>query len=77
MSWGARPAPHTPRNRVWVRMQKFFLISIMIMTIAIPMQTSREKNRALALKNTIKWMAVYCAFYLFHLLYIYPRLEGH
>jgi hypothetical protein len=47
------------------------------MTIAIPMQTSREKNRALALKNTIKWMAVYCAFYLFHLLYIYPRLEGH
>jgi len=57
-------------------MQKIFLISILIMTVAIPMQTSRQKNRAKALRNTVKWMIAFCAFYLFHLLYIYPRLEG-
>jgi len=58
-------------------MQKLLLISIMIMTIAIPIQTSREKGRAAAVKLTVKWMAIYCAFYLFALIYLYPRLEGH
>jgi hypothetical protein len=58
-------------------MQKLLLISIMIMTIAIPMQTSRAKTRAAGARLTVKWMVIYCAFYLFALIYIYPRLEGH
>jgi hypothetical protein len=59
------------------RMQKLLLVSILIATIAIPVQMSREKSRAVGVKRTVKWMAGFCVFYLFALMYIYPRIEGY
>jgi hypothetical protein len=37
---------------------------------------SREKSRAEGVKRTVKWMIGFCVFYLFALMYLYPRLEG-
>jgi hypothetical protein len=58
-------------------MQTILLLSILVATIAIPVQMSRHKSRAEGLKRTVKWMTGFCIFYLFALMYIYPRLEGH
>jgi hypothetical protein len=58
-------------------MQKLLLLSIMIMSLVLPIRASQEKERLVGMKKTIKWMALYCVFYLFGLLYIYPRLEGY
>jgi hypothetical protein len=58
-------------------LQKLLLLSILIMSVAIPVRTSMEKDRALGLTKTIKYFIAYAAFYLFALLYLYPRLEGH
>ena len=57
-------------------MQKLLLISILIATVAIPVQMSREKSRAEGAKRTVKWMVGFCVFYLIALIYLYPRLEG-
>jgi hypothetical protein len=57
-------------------MQKLLLVSILIATVAIPVQTSRAKTRAEGVKRTVKWMIGFCVFYLIALMYIYPRLEG-
>jgi hypothetical protein len=57
-------------------MQKLLLISILVATIAIPVQMSTEKTRAQGVKRTVKWMVGFCVFYLFALMYLYPRLEG-
>jgi hypothetical protein len=70
------PAPLSALS-VNAQMQKILLISILVATIAIPVQMSREKSRAIGIKRTIKWMVGFCVFYLFALMYIYPRLEGY
>ena len=57
-------------------MQKLLLVSILVATIAIPVQMSSNKNRTEGLKRTVKWMIGFCVFYLFALMYLYPRLEG-
>jgi hypothetical protein len=57
-------------------MQKLLLVSILVATVAIPVQMSREKSRAEGVKRTVKWMVGFCVFYLFALMYLYPRLEG-
>jgi hypothetical protein len=58
-------------------MQKLLLISILIMSVAIPVATSRDRSRKRAVRQTITWVAAYCVVYLIALLYIYPRLEGY
>jgi hypothetical protein len=57
-------------------MQKLLLVSILIATVAIPVQMSRERTRTEGVKRTVKWMVGFCVFYLIALLYLYPRLEG-
>ena len=57
-------------------MQKLLLVSILIATVAIPVQMSREKTRAEGVRRTVKWMIGFCVLYLLGLLYLYPRLEG-
>ena len=57
-------------------MQKLLLVSILVATVTIPVLTSRAKSRTEGVKNTVKWMIGFCVFYLFALMYLYPRLEG-
>jgi hypothetical protein len=56
-------------------LQKLCLLSLVIMAIVIPVFASRDKSRTQGFKKTLKWTAAYCVFYLFALIYIYPRLE--
>jgi hypothetical protein len=57
-------------------MQKLLLVSILVATVAIPVQMSKARTRTEGVKNTVKWMVGFCVFYLFALMYLYPRLEG-
>ena len=57
-------------------MQKILLVSILVATVAIPVQMSREKSRVEGVKRTVKWMVGFCVVYLIGLIYLYPRLEG-
>ena len=57
-------------------MQKILLVSILVATVAIPVQMSREKSRVEGVKRTVKWMVGFCVIYLIALIYLYPRLEG-
>ena len=57
-------------------MQKLLLVSILIATVAIPVQMSREKSRTEGVKRTVKWMVGFCVLYLLALMLLYPRLEG-
>jgi hypothetical protein len=57
-------------------MQKILLFSILIATVAIPVQMSGAKTRAEGAKRTVKWMIGFCVLYLIGLIYLYPRLEG-
>ncbi len=56
-------------------MQKLLLLSIMFMALIIPIRAARFERRQDGFKFTLKWMTAYCAFYLFGLLYLYPRLH--
>ena len=57
-------------------MQKLVLMSIIIMTLVIPVRASRSRTLGQGLRATVKWTAAYCLVYLILLLYVYPRLEG-
>jgi hypothetical protein len=57
-------------------MQKLVLLSIIIMTMAIPLRASRARSLGEAFRVTIRWMAAYCVLYLLLLIYVYPRLEA-
>lgn len=55
-------------------MGKLLLLSIILGTIAVPARISREKNPQLALKKTIKSLALLNFFYLLALQFIWHRL---
>ncbi len=55
-------------------MMKLILLSFMIATMALPARAAREKSPKKGLRRAMISMAVFNAFYLFALLFIYGRL---
>lgn len=54
-------------------MSKLILISVLLATIALPAVAARDTNPRRGLRRTIKYMAIFYAFYLFGLLFLYGR----
>jgi hypothetical protein len=54
-------------------MAKFFLLSIIIAMISLPTRAARHKNPREGLKKAIKHVAIYYAFYVAGLFFIYGR----
>jgi hypothetical protein len=55
-------------------MKNFLLMSVLIITLVIPIRASRMKNPVWGLKRALLYFLAFNAFYLFALLFIYPRL---
>jgi hypothetical protein len=55
-------------------MQKLLLISILIVTVALPMRAARDPNPGRALRHVVYGIAAYVAFYVIAIVYIMPRL---
>lgn len=55
-------------------MTKVVLLSIIIATMAIPMQLARARDGIAALKKVRKRMMVFLAVYIFVLAFVYVRL---
>jgi len=56
-------------------MQKILLLSVVLTVVGVPIYFGqREADPRLALKKTIWTLSLFNAFYLFALLFIYPRL---
>lgn len=54
-------------------MQKLILISILVITIAVPAAAAREADSRRALKKTVTWILVGIVFYTLSVIFIYPR----
>lgn len=57
-------------------MQKFLLLSLLVATVVIPMQTAKDRSARRGLRRTLLWMAVFNAVYLFSIIYVLPRLPA-
>jgi hypothetical protein len=55
-------------------MAKFLLLSVLIMTIAIPMRNAKSKDAKAGLKRTLVAMTLYIWFWVFYLVYIHSKL---
>jgi hypothetical protein len=55
-------------------MAKLLLMSVLIMTVVIPMVTATDRSARRGFKRTILWMVAFNAFYLVAIIYVYPRL---
>ena len=59
-------------------MQKALLISILIVTMVIPLRASRVQDRRKAIKKMDKQLFVCCALYVVGLVVLYPMwAKGH
>jgi hypothetical protein len=57
-------------------MQKLILMSIVIFLVALPIRAAGERNPRLALKKALWWSVAGIGFYVFLLLWVYPRYVG-
>ena len=55
-------------------MAKLLLLSSLLMSIWLPIRQARRSAPRLALVHTIRNLCLFNAFYVFALLYIFPRL---
>jgi hypothetical protein len=55
-------------------MQMLLLMSILIMSVALPMVAARDRSAVRGFRRLVVWMAAFNVLYLIGLLYIYPRL---
>lgn len=55
-------------------MQKLLLVSILIMTLVLPMRAARHRAPVHGLRRAILYTLIFNAFYAFALLFLYPRL---
>jgi hypothetical protein len=54
-------------------MSKLILVSVLLATIALPALAARDANPRKGLLRTLTYMALFYAFYLFGLLFLYGR----
>lgn len=57
-------------------MDKILLLSSILVSLAVPIRAAREPDPRRALRRAVGYVAAYNAFYLFALLYVYPRITS-
>ncbi len=57
-------------------MQKNLLLTILVATVMIPMFAASDKSPVRGFRRTVLWMAAFNVFYMFALIYIWPRLPA-
>ena len=57
-------------------MQKLILMSIVVMLVALPAIAAGVADPRLALRRAVWWTVAGTAFYVFLLLWVYPRYVG-
>jgi hypothetical protein len=57
-------------------MQKLILVSILVMTIAIPAVAAREKDPRRALRKAVTWTLVGIVVYTLSVIFIYPQFPA-
>jgi hypothetical protein len=57
-------------------MVKLFLMSLLIANVAIPARMASAKNPRAGLRRTVIGMAMFNAFYLFFLVFLYHHMSG-
>jgi predicted cobalt transporter CbtA len=57
-------------------MQKNLLLTILIATITIPLVAASDRSPTRGFRRMIFWMVGFNVFYLFAILYIWPRLPA-
>ncbi len=57
-------------------MQKFLLMSILIATVVIPMIAASDRSAIRGFRRAVVWMAAFNLFYLFAIVYVWPRLPS-
>ena len=55
-------------------MAKLLLLSVLIMTIAIPMRNARAKSPRAGLQRTIRAMAIYILCWFVFLIYVFAKI---
>jgi len=55
-------------------MPKFILMSILAISVILPAIAAREPNPRLALRKALLWTILGVFFYVFAVLFVYPRL---
>jgi predicted membrane channel-forming protein YqfA (hemolysin III family) len=57
-------------------MQKLILLSILVITVAVPVIAARDANPRRGLRKALSWTAVGVVTYTLAVVFIYPRLLG-
>jgi hypothetical protein len=57
-------------------MQKIVLISILVMTVAVPAAAAKELRPYFALRKAVWWMLAAILFYVLAVIFVYPRFVG-
>jgi hypothetical protein len=55
-------------------MRMLLLVSIIIMSVVLPMRAARDRSAVRGFRKLIVWMVAFNILYLFGVLYVYPRL---
>lgn len=55
-------------------MDKLLLMSILIVTFALPMRASRDPSPVRGLRRTVVGMTIFVALYILGVVYVYPHL---
>ena len=56
-------------------MAKLLLLSVILVSIWLPIQAAKDSNPRRGLRRTVHYIVFYNLFYLFAVLFIYPRLS--
>ena len=55
-------------------MQKLLLVSILVVTLAVPVAAARAASPALGLRRVVWWMLAAIAGYALAVMFVFPRL---
>ena len=55
---------------------KLILLSLLIMSVAVPVRLSQRQQRARPFRTMLKAMIGCCMLYIFVIVYVYPRVAG-
>jgi hypothetical protein len=56
--------------------QKLILMSILVLSIALPVRAAAEPRPGLALRKAVWWMVAAIVGYTFAVVFVYPRFVG-
>ena len=55
---------------------KLILLSLLIMSIVVPVKLAKRQPRSVQFRNMLKWMFGAAVLYMLLVVYVYPRVAG-